>query len=78
MILPLGCDTIQTDKSESDIVLFSEMWSNGYAVPFEGDFDERSNYVNNTIIKANDVSEQIVIADFNMDEIRGYRKKKCF
>lgn len=48
----------QAYKMGADIVLFPEMWSNGYAAPFEGAFDtpfhinfqkERDNWLNNAI-----------------------------
>lgn len=41
-------------------------------------FDENGNYLDNTIIKTTDVSEQILIAKFDIDEIRRYRKTETW
>lgn len=41
-------------------------------------FDENGNYLDNTIIKTTDVSEQILIAEFDIDEIRRYRKTETW
>lgn len=41
-------------------------------------FDENGTYLDNTIIKATDVSEQILIADFDLDKIRAYRKSETW
>lgn len=57
--LKLGLDYIKKAKEKgADIVLFPELWSNGYATPFEGAFDdpyhpkfeyERRNWLNAAI-----------------------------
>lgn len=41
-------------------------------------FNENGNYLDNTIIKATDVSEQILIAEFDIDKIRHYRKTEVW
>lgn len=41
-------------------------------------FDKNGNYLNNTIIEADDVSEQILIAQFEIDEIRAYRRSETW
>lgn len=37
-------------------------------------FDKNGNYLDNTMIEAADISEQILIAEFDLDKIRAYRK----
>lgn len=37
-------------------------------------FDKNGNYLDNTIIMATDISQQILIAEFDLDKIRDYRK----
>lgn len=39
-------------------------------------FDEDGNYVDNKIISADDIQEDILIAEFDLDSIRNYRKMK--
>lgn len=41
-------------------------------------FDEEGNYFDNTIVKADDRSERIVLAEFNLAEIRSYRKNETW
>lgn len=41
-------------------------------------FDRDGNYLDNTIIKTTDVSEQILIAEFDMDRIRLYRSTETW
>lgn len=55
----------------------NENWGNSCAFsPIV--FDVDGNYLNNTIIKATDVSEQILIAEFDMDKIRHYRQTETW
>lgn len=41
-------------------------------------FDKNGNYLNNTIIETTDSSEQIAIAEFDLDKIRDYRKSQTW
>lgn len=41
-------------------------------------FDENGNYLDNTIVKASDISQQILIAEFDLDQIRDYRKSETW
>lgn len=41
-------------------------------------FDTNGTYLDNTITEANDVSERILIAEFDMDKIRAYRKSETW
>lgn len=41
-------------------------------------FDEKGNYLESTIITASDISEEILIAEFDMDKIRLYRKTETW
>ena len=41
-------------------------------------FDKDGSYLDNTIIEATDVSEQILIAEFDLDQIRAYRKTETW
>ena len=41
-------------------------------------FDKEGKYLDNTIIEAADVLEQILIAEFDLDEIRDYRKSETW
>ena len=40
-------------------------------------FDDNGNDIDNTIIKASEI-EEIIIADFNLDELRDFRKNECW
>jgi len=41
-------------------------------------FDENGNYLDNRIISADDTSEDILIAEFDMDQIRTYREQETW
>ena len=41
-------------------------------------FDENGGYIDNIIIKAEDAAEQIIMAEFNLDEIRAYRTNETW
>ena len=41
-------------------------------------FDEEGNYQDNTIVSADDTSEDILIAEFDMDKIRAYREHETW
>ncbi|MFZ2539300.1 MAG: carbon-nitrogen hydrolase family protein [Oscillospiraceae bacterium] len=41
-------------------------------------FDKNGTYADNTIVVADDTSEKIVIAEFNIDKIRDYRKNETW
>lgn len=41
-------------------------------------FDKNGEYLDNTIIKSDDISEQVLIAEFDMDSIRQYRKSETW
>lgn len=41
-------------------------------------FDKNGNYLDNTIIKATDTAQQILIAEFDLDNIRAYRKSETW
>ena len=41
-------------------------------------FDENGNSLDNTLVKANDVLEDILIAEFDMDRIRAYREQETW
>lgn len=41
-------------------------------------FDENGKYKDNVIVQANDISEDIFIAEFDMDKIRNYRKNEVW
>ena len=41
-------------------------------------FDETGNCLDNVIIKANDMLEDILIAEFDMDRIRAYREQETW
>lgn len=41
-------------------------------------FDDDGNYVDNKIISANDIQEDILIAEFDLDSIRNYRKTETW
>lgn len=41
-------------------------------------FDENGNCLDNTIVKADDMSEDILIAEFDMNRIRAYRKRETW
>lgn len=41
-------------------------------------FDKNGNYLDNTIVMSNDISEDILIAEFDMDRIRAYREQETW
>jgi predicted amidohydrolase len=41
-------------------------------------FDDDGNYVDNKIISADDIQEDILIAEFDLDSIRNYRKMETW
>lgn len=41
-------------------------------------FDEDGNYADNVIVQANDVCEEILIAEFDMEQIRTYRQQETW
>ncbi|MBC1738051.1 carbon-nitrogen hydrolase family protein [Listeria seeligeri] len=41
-------------------------------------FDEDGNYVDNLIVKANDLSEEIYLAEFDLQQIRAFRKAEVW
>ena len=41
-------------------------------------FDENGNCLDNAIVKANDILEDILIAEFDMDRIRAYREQETW
>ena len=52
-----------------------EKWGNSCAYsPIV--FDEYGNYIDNKIVSAGDIEENILIAQFNLDDIRNYRKSE--
>ena len=41
-------------------------------------FDEAGNCLENTLVKADDILEDILIAEFDMDRIRAYRERETW
>lgn len=41
-------------------------------------FDENGNYIDNNIVKANSLEEGIIVAEFDLDDIRDYRKSETW
>ncbi|MDU5111870.1 MAG: carbon-nitrogen hydrolase family protein [Clostridium sp.] len=41
-------------------------------------FDDNGNYIDNKIISANDIKEDIIIAEFDLENIRNYRKSETW
>ena len=41
-------------------------------------FDDNGNYIDNKIISANDIKEDILIAEFDLESIRNYRKSETW
>lgn len=54
-----------------------EKWGNSCAYsPIV--FDESGNYIDNTIVKANSLEEGIIVAEFDLDKIRDYRRNETW
>ena len=41
-------------------------------------FDENGNNIDNVLLQADDISEQIYLAEFNIEEMRAYRKRETW
>lgn len=41
-------------------------------------FDDNGNYIDNKIISANDIKEDIIVAEFDLESIRNYRKSETW
>lgn len=54
-----------------------EKWGNSCAYsPIV--FDESGNYIDNNIVKANSIDEGIIVAEFDLDKIRDYRRNETW
>lgn len=54
-----------------------EKWGNSCAYsPIV--FDESGNYIDNNIVKANSLEEGIIVAEFDLDKIRDYRRNETW
>lgn len=54
-----------------------EKWGNSCAYsPIV--FDESGNYIDNTIVKANSLEEGIIVAEFDLEKIRDYRRNETW
>lgn len=85
--LKLGLKYVKQAKEKGgDIVLFPEMWSNGYAPPFDGAFDnprdinfekERQNWLNSAIDEKNNYicSFQKIASELNIGIVITYLSK---
>lgn len=89
ILVPNACDMNPARINQLSIRAFENMigiamanypgdnWGNSCAYsPIV--FDDNGNYIDNKIISANDIKEDIIVAEFDLESIRNYRKSETW